>query len=250
MGTCVNVIKLVGFSLLGLLSASLTIQSFRTIPDLITRLNNQVSITAASATEVVDSVVRTLSVLKVLNLLLAAVSSGMFYLAYTYSLPLEKHPYLVYSGLGAPLALVSLYWKGGKADCSIHKRAVSARTRRAKNAGVSASVAPETATATATAGKTAKDEDDALGKSYIHVSDDLLSSLTPASSVPSSPQHGAADVAPTTSSIEEEVEGAMSKKEYVHDLEKLQGAYSVALAVSLAGAAVCVVGLVGDMYFL
>lgn len=246
MGTCVTVIKLIGFSSLGLLSASLTYLSIQSIPDLITRLNNQVSITAASATAVLDSVAQNLTISKITNVLLTAVSSGMFYLAYKYSPPLEKHPYLIYSGLGAPLAIASLYVQGSTADGNIAKRKGARSAKLAKKKTESA-VPEVSAPPKATDGKA--DEEDTLGKSYIHVSDDSLSNtLTPGSSAPGSPPSAA--IEPSTSTIEDEVADSMSKKEYVHDLESLKSAYTLALAVAGVGAAVCTIGLVGDYCFL
>lgn len=242
MGTCVTVIKLIGFSSLGLLSGSLTYLSIQAIPDLITRLNNQVSITAASATSILDSISQNLTISKISNVLLTAISSGMFYLAYKYSPPLEKHPYLIYSGLGAPLAIAALYVQGSSADGAIAKRSTVRTAKLSKKNTVA-----EPAVAEPVAPK--KDDEDALGKSYIHVSDDSLSNtLTPGSSAPGSPPSSA--VEPTTCTIEDEVADALSKKEYVHDLETLKGAYTLALAVAGAGAAICTIGLVGDYYFL
>lgn len=242
MGTCVTVIKVIGFSSLGLLSASLTYLSIQTIPDLITRLKNQVSITATSASAVLDAVTSTLTFSKLSNVLLSAVSSGAFYLAYKYSPPLEKHPYLIYSGLGAPLALLSLYFQGSKADGSISKRTSVRKAKLSKK--------PKPAVPAAKPKEPKEDEEDSLGKSYIHVSEDSLSNLTPASSAPNSPAQLATEEDDATLSIEQEVEDALSKKEYLHDLETLKGAYTLALAVAGAGAAICTIGLVGDYYFL
>lgn len=247
MGTCVTVIKLVGFSSLGLLSASLTYLTIQSIPSLIARLNSQVSITAGSASAVLDAISRNLTLSKISNVLLSAVSSGMFYLAYKYSPLLEQHPYLIYSGLGAPLALASLYLQGCSAECSIAKRS---SVRNAKLAKKKASDVLPGASKPQPAPK--EEEDDSLGKSYIHVSDDSLSNtLTPGSSTPGSPKQAATEtVEPTVSTVEQEVEDALSKKEYVHDLETLKNAYTVALAVSSVGVAICTIGLVGDYYFL
>lgn len=246
MGTCVTVIKLIGFSSLGLLSGSLTYLSIQAIPDLITQLNNQVSVSAASATSILDSIAQNLTVSKISNVLLTAISSGMFYLAYKYSPPLEKHPYLIYSGLGAPLAIAALYVQGLSADGAIAKRSTARTAKLSRKNTVAEPAAAEPA-------PPKKDDEDALGKSYIHVSDDSLSNtLTPGSSAPGSAPGSppSSAVEPTTSTIEDEVEDALSKKEYVHDLETLKGAYTLALAVAGAGAAVCTIGLVGDYYFL
>lgn len=247
MGTCVTVIKLVGFSSLGLLSASLTYLSIQSIPSLIARLNSQVSITSGSASAVLDAISRNLTISKLSNVLLSAVSSGMFYLAYKYSPLLEQHPYLIYSGLGAPLALASLYLQGCAAECNIAKRSCARKAKLAKKKAPAVLLGPSKPQPAPK-----EEEDDSLGKSYIHVSDDSLSNtLTPGSSTPSSPKQAATEtVEPTVSTVEQEVEDALSKKEYVHDLETLKNAYTVALVVSSVGVAICTIGLVGDYYFL
>lgn len=247
MGTCVTVIKLVGFSSLGLLSASLTYLSIQSIPNLIARLNNQVSITTGSASAVLDAISCNLTASKLSSVLLTAVSSGMFLLAYKYSPLLDQHPYLIYSGLGAPLALASLYLQGNIADSNIANRSSA---RKAKLATKKSS--DDLAAVSKPPPAPKEEEDDPLGKSYIHVSDDSLSNtLTPVSSPPSSPVQTATEtVEPTISSVEQEVEDAMSKKEYVHDLETLKNAYTVALVVSSVGVAICTIGMIGDYYFL
>ncbi|SGZ56690.1 CIC11C00000000487 [Sungouiella intermedia] len=248
MGTCVTVIKLVGFSSLGLLSASLTYLSIQSIPNLIARLNNQVSISATSASGVLDAIAHKLTLSKLANVFLSAVSSGMFYLAYKYSPVLEQHPYLIYSGLGAPLALATLYVQGNGADSSISKHSAVRKSKLSKKK--SSETQKPVAQPPLPAPK--EEEEDQLDKSYIHVSEDSLSNtLTPGSSTPGSPKQNATEtVEPSISSVEQEVEDALTKKEYVHDLETLKSAYTLALVVSSVGVAICTIGLVGDYYFL
>lgn len=242
MGTCVTVIKLVGFSSLGLLTSSLTYQSFQTIPELIRRLNNQVSIGAASASVVLSAAATNVLVSRAANVLLASLLSALFATAYRYSPPSAKHPYLLYSAFGAPVALLSLYSSAASAETRIVKRSRARSARLAEKKKKTPVVAPAVA----------DDDESQLGKSYIHVSDDSLSNTsTPGSSTPGSPAQTATEtVEPTTSAIEQEVEDALSKKEYVHDLERLQSAYTVASSVAGVGFAVCTIGMVGDYYFL
>lgn len=248
MGKCITVIKLVGASSLGLLTGSLTYQSLLAIPEMIRRLNHQVSVSSQAAAPVFNNIVRSLACSQVVNAVLTAVSTYSFYMAYKYSAPSGKHPYLIYSALGAPLALVSLYVKGIYAEREIHKRAAAGRAKPAKRAAP-ATEAPAEAGPAKSVG-----EDSELDKSYIHLSDDSLSS-TPGSSAPGSPALAATAatalaVEPTTSSIEEEIAHALSKKECVKELETVKTAYTVASAVSGAGLAICAIGLVGDSFFL
>lgn len=243
MGTCITVIKIVGASSLGLMTGSLTYQSFQTIPDLIRQLNNQVSISANSASEILSAVTTNLLVSKALNVLLASLLTAFFAMAYKYSPASAKHPYLLYSALGGPLALVLLFYKGSQAEARIVKLSRTRKSQTLPNAEPTVSAAKE------------DDDEAALGKSYIHVSDDSLSNTsTPGSSAPGSPTPGslqqAVAVEPTTSAIEQEVEDALSKKEYVNDLESLKAAYTVASTVASVGLAICTIGFVGDFYFI
>lgn len=245
MGTCITVIKLLGASSLGLLTSSLTYQARLQIPQLISRLNAQVSVASSQASVVLDDISVNNLIFKVLNVAVATLSTGLFVLAYKYSPATEKHPYLVYSALGAPLALASLFWKGNKADKGIDARNTN-RLARLSKGSESAPPAQPAASSSSAAGKS---DDETLGKSYIHISDDSETSLTstPASSAPGSPRVA---MEPSVSAIEQEVEDAFTKKEYVHDLESLQTAYTVASSVAAAGLAVCAVGLVGDRFFI
>lgn len=256
MGRCITVIKLVGASSLGLLTASLTYQSFQAIPDLIRRLNNQVSLSAASATAVINDAVMALACSHVANVVFATLSSALLATAYRYSPPSQKHPYLLYSAFGAPLALVSLYYKGLRAECNISKRSAARRARLAKG---KAKPAADVRAARPVEPRAEESKESDLDRSYIHVSDESLATTTPASSAPGSPEIAAETVAEVVaetvesiagSSIEDEVADALSKKEYVADLETVSRAYAVASSVAGAGLAVCTVGFVGDYFFL
>ncbi|KAF5209135.1 hypothetical protein E0198_004410 [Clavispora lusitaniae] len=239
MGKCITVVKLVGFSSLGMLTASLTYQSLQSIPELIRRLNNQVSITSAKG--VLDSIFTNSLVSKAANVSLAGIATALFTMAFKYSPPSGRHPYLVYSALGAPLALAAWAIRGARAECNMLKR-----TRSRAQAQAQAQTVREGKKTPVPPAQEDEEDASALGRSYVHVSDDSTAASTPASSTPGSPQHAPAEVL----SIEQEVEDAILKKAYVHDLQTLQQSYFMASAVSGVGLAVCAVGMIGDLFFL
>lgn len=234
MGTCIAIVKIVGASSLGLLTTSLTYQSLQAIPDLISRLNNQVLIAATSASDVLDAFFLNLVLSKAANVALASLSSALFTMAYKYSPTSGKHPYLVYSAFGAPLALLAWSYQGLRAECDILKRAKVRKAQLAQKPKVAKEAV------------SVAEEEEPLGKSYVHISDDSLAVSTPATSAPGTPQQQPV----TEVSIEQEVENAISKKAYVHDLETVKQSYFVASAVSGVGLAVCAIGLIGDFFII
>lgn len=244
MGTCITVIKFAGASSLGLLSGNLAFQSYKKIPDLIRQINNQVTISSTAAASVLKSVTQNIIVSGSANVFFAALSTYLFSTAYKYSPPSGKHPYLLYCAVGAPLALILYSLKAWGSDGKILKRAcvqkkVLDKKKTAKKPEAAAPVAPVDSGS----------DDSSLGKSYIHVSDSLSSTTTPSSSTPNSPQQPATDLQPTTSAIEQEVEEALNKKEYIKNMETIRGSHKTALAFSGAAFTVSAIGLVGE-YFL
>lgn len=237
MGTCITVIKVVGASSLGLLSGNLAFQSYKKIPDLISKINNQVSISSTAAASVLRLVMQNVVVSGTANILLATLSAYLFSTAYKYSPPSGRHPYLLYCALGAPLAAALYHLQTLGADVKIVKRACLQKKIVEKKKSEQP-VAPVRSS-----------DDSPLDKSYIHVSDSLSSTTTPASSTPNSPEQPATDIQPTTSAIEQEVEEALSKKEYLNHLETERNSYKTAFAVSSAAFVVSAIGLVGE-YFL
>ncbi|PSK40511.1 hypothetical protein C7M61_000156 [Candidozyma pseudohaemuli] len=238
MGTCITVIKVVGASSLGLLSGNLAFQSYKKIPDLIREINNQVSISSTAAASVLKLVMQNVVVSGTANIILATLSAYLFSTAYKYSPPSGRHPYLLYCALGAPLAAALYHLQTWGADVKIVKRACLQKKIVEKKKS-EPPVAPVRSTS----------DDSSLDKSYIHVSDSLSSTTTPASSTPNSPEQPATDIQPTTSAIEQEVEEALSKKEYLNHLETERNSYKTAFAVSSAAFVVSAIGLVGE-YFL
>lgn len=239
MGTCITVIKVVGASSLGLLSGNLAFQSYKKIPDLIRQINNQVSISSTAAASVLKKVMQNVVVSGSANLILAALSAYLFSTAYKYSPPSGRHPYLLYCAVGAPLAAALYHLQTWGTDVKILKRGcLQKKIVEKKKKAAEPAVAP-----------LRSGDESSLDKSYIHVSDSLSTTSTPSSSTPSSPQQPATDIQPTTSAIEQEVEEALSKKEYINHLEIERSSYKTALVVSSTAFVVSSIGLVGE-YFL
>lgn len=152
--------------------------------------------------------------------------------------------------MGAPLALALYVLQAKSADVKIVKRA-GLQQKHVEGQVASKSDAATTAPAPAPAPVQAnEDSDGSLGKSYIHVSDSLSSSSTPSTTSPNSPQQQATDIHPTTSAIEQEVEEALSKKEYINNLETVKKSYKTAFTISSAAFVVSAIGLVGDFFFI
>lgn len=105
-GTCINTIKVIGVSSLGLLTASLTYQSIEVIPRLIDELTNKVSNTSW----------RAIKYGKLINKVLVGLSTSCFFLSYKYSATNEKHPYLIYSILGGLASLGYTYFSSFKEE--------------------------------------------------------------------------------------------------------------------------------------
>lgn len=234
MGRCITIITLTGAASLGLLTGSLTYQSLQGIPELIRSLNNQTSLTSSAGAPVVKSVSANLTVSNILNLGLASLSTWLFSTAYRYSPAAGKHPYLIYSAMCAPLALVALYSTGGKTLLTFDGKSLCGKQSECAKA-------PKKEVRK----KAAAPAEESLELSYIHVSEDSLSV-----SSDSSPETPANEPVSATSSIEEEVESALSKKEFVNGLETVGTAYSFASYVAGAGFAICAIGVIGDSFFL
>lgn len=261
---------------MGLLTGSLIYQTWEVIPQLIRELNSLA--TAAKQLATLKTITSTFTITNIFHVASALCSSGLFYMAYKYSPPSGKHPYLVYSALGPLLAIASLSYNGLGAQLNITHRAKGKKSTQCcsklgrcvtkakslmgkkccfsqnskcsekKSCVPKSAESVETITSeTPVQSATAADEDH-LGSSYIHVSEDLSSS-TPAASVPGSP----VPIASTTSAssaIEEEVENALNKKAYVQDLETLKSGSLVASAFAAAGLFISAIGVVGERYYL
>lgn len=283
MGRCLTIIKFSGVASLGLLTGSLAYQSWVGIPSLIREINGA---TATSYKTSLKTISTSFTVSNMVNMTLAALSTWLFSSAYKHASPVGKHPYLIYAALGAPLALLSLYYNGAKAQCDIRKRSIGndgtssaccsklgrcvaqaklflgknincpsvkgkagkASCKKTTEAQTEASVqAPAEAAPTSQVA-----EDETLGLSYIHVSEDSLSTLTPNASVPGSPLPvvvGDAS-ASNSSAIEEEVENALNKKAFVRDLELFKSGNSVASGVAAVALLISSIGVIGEQLYL
>ncbi|CAK7892317.1 autophagy-related protein 33 [[Candida] anglica] len=248
-GTCVATVKFVGVSSLGLLTASLSYQAFEAIPALINELN--IHLTSLSQSNLLDQAAYLIQSTRLASLSLGTLASTLLSLAFVVSPPRGKHPYLIYASLGAPLAIASAFYQSYS-----HESRLLAKSKAAKKSGLRDQMLPveETPSATTT---TELPEEDNLGKSYIHVSDDSSheefeegssSSSTPSES--EAPVVASVDKLQQALSIEEEVDIALSKKEFTSDLEKVQFGYYLGSAITGLGFAIATVGLIGDYYLL
>lgn len=280
MGRCLTIIKFSGVTSLGLLTGSLAYQSWVGIPQLIRELNGA---TTASYKASLKAISDTFTVSNMVNLTLAALSTWLFSTAYKHASPVGKHPYLIYSALGAPLALLSLYYNGAKAQCSIRKRSRGnvacsksaccsklggcvAKTKlflgktlncasmkcNPEPTSTPAETQTEAETQTPAQAPVANQDEENLGLSYIHVSEDSLSTLTPNASVPGSPLPAviSESSASNASAIEEEVESALEKKAFVHDLETFKSGNGVASGIAAVALFISSIGVIGEqLYF-
>lgn len=280
MGRCLSIIKISGATSLGLLTGSLVYQTWEVIPQLIRELNNLA--TVAKQLSTLKGITSTFTISNIFHVASALVSSGLFYMAYKYSPPSGKHPYLVYSAVGPIMAIASLYYKGLGAQINFTHRAKGKKsgqccsklglcvikakslmgkkcclTKGRKCCKKQEDSVPKTSetvesTTSETPAQTTNEstpiDEDHLGSSYIHVSEDLSSS-TPTASVPGSPVPIAATTS-ASSAIEEEVENALNKKAYVQDLEVIKSGSLVASAFAAAGLFISAIGVVGERYYL
>ncbi|CAD1812463.1 putative integral membrane protein [Candida parapsilosis] len=272
-GTCVNTIKLLGLGSLGLLTSSLIQQSVQNIPNLITQLNAIYSLNVITLNSKITEVKSYLFSSRVVNGLLTGLSTLFFTLAYKYSPIDEKHPYLVYAAIGAPLTLFGLYYKAwgyedkilSKQDVSVFKKGSSSKTSSHAPSSV-VSVDDDEDEPQVISKVSSVDE---LGRSYVHLSDESGLS-TPTSSQPASPQirhqEGDRDVedeqqqqqqqqpregtSAQEAEVEIEIENTLTKKEIVQDLKHIKSGYTIGSYVSGLSLTIAVVGLFGDFYLL
>ena len=272
-GTCVNTIKLLGLGSLGLLTSSLIQQSVQNIPNLITQLNAIYSLNVITLNSKITEVKSYLFSSRVVNGLLTGLSTLFFTLAYKYSPIDEKHPYLVYAAIGAPLTLFGLYYKAwgyedkilSKQDVSVFKKGSSSKTSSHAPSSV-VSVDDDEDEPQVISKVSSVDE---LGRSYVHLSDESGLS-TPTSSQLASPQirhqEGDRDVedeqqqqqqqqpregtSAQEAEVEIEIENTLTKKEIVQDLKHIKSGYTIGSYVSGLSLTIAVVGLFGDFYLL
>lgn len=256
-GTCVTTIKVLGATSLGLLAGNLTYQSVESIPLLINQLKAKVSI---NSNEILGKVSLVIINTRISNLVLGAISTGFLGLAFIASAPRDKHPYILYSALSVPIGIISSYYKTFKYEAKLLKKSKQVLpVIPNQDQSTEKDLAKKQDSQQELEKKRESDEDSQLGKSYIHVSDEDSSSntSTPNSSVPNSPRQPASSEESKSLkdlehelTIEEEVENALYKKEYINDLGHVKSGYNIGSSITGLGFLMVVVGLIGDTFFL
>jgi autophagy-related protein 33 len=226
-------VKLVGVSSLGLLAGALSYQAYAGIPTLIRELSLHVN--SLLQLNVIERALAAITSIRVASVTLGGLASAAFAVAFRASPPKGKHPYLIYAALGAPVALVSAYYKSHAYEARLIDR--GAYLKRTRNSVPRASADEDVAIL----------DDDSLGKSYIHVSDGD-DSETPGTTPSGSPV--AIDQLQHELSIEEEVENALHKKELSSELEHIRFGYYIGSAVTSVSFVIATIGLIGDYYLL
>lgn len=272
-GTCVNTIKLLGLGSLGLLTSSLIQQSIQNIPNLITQINSIYQLNVITLNTKIAESKGYIFGSRLVNGFLTGLSTLFFTLAFKYSPTDEKHPYLVYAAIGAPLTLLGLYYKTWvyeekilkKQDVSIWKKDASSKNSSHVPSSVVSVDDEEQDEAEVISKVNSVDE---LGRSYVHLSDESGLS-TPTSSQPASPQirhqEGEHDVedeqqqqqqqpyegtSKEEAEVELEIEATLAKKEIVQDLEHIKSGYTIGSYISGLSLTIAIVGLFGDFYLL
>ncbi|EMG49326.1 ATG33 Autophagy-related protein 33 [Candida maltosa Xu316] len=259
-GTCITTIKFLGVGSLGLLTSSIVYQSITNLPNLIQQFNCQFQ--PSASTSAIELFNQQLSKLKtfifgnrLINGGLTVLSTALFTLAFKYSPVYEKHPYLIYSALGAPLTLIVLYFKNWNYEATLlSKKPVELKTNESKEKvnhnEEEDEEEPEIISKVTSA-------DSLLGRSYVHLSDESGIS-TPNSSQPATPkvqpkddeQQPVEDKTQEELEVEQEVENILVKKEIVQELKKVESGYIVGSYVSGTSLLIAIVGLFGDYYLL
>ncbi|RLV91499.1 hypothetical protein JA1_003879 [Spathaspora sp. JA1] len=260
-GTCISTIKVLGWGSLGLLTTSLTYQSAYQIPQFITKITRDVVDHTTSSTfqsqlkDVLCSIVGS----RIVNITLGVLATGLFSIAYGYSPIDEKHPYLLYSSIGAPLAVVGLYFRVYKYETRI----LGNKNKQGKTKKKSETVAkvptrteedeeePEVISKTTS-------QDDPLGKSYVHLSEDSGTSTPTSISSPEIRSISPQPVPVSTInkpevkeiSIDEEIEQTLVKKEVVQDLNTIKSEYRLGVSISAVSLLIASIGIFGDFYLL
>ncbi|CAH2352982.1 autophagy-related protein 33 [[Candida] railenensis] len=248
--SCVATVKLIGASSLGLLSASLSYQAFKDIPNLISELNSNVN--CLSQSNIIDRALSLIRTTQFGSLTLGALASGFFSLAFIVSPPKGKHPYLIYASLGAPIALLSAYYKSYEYQSRLVEKAKRSRAKRAATSVPEGEATVSAESVEPAAAEAVVSDDESLGKSYIHVSDDDEGSTesTPTSSNVETPVSINIDQLQQALSIEEEVDNALNKKEFTNELEHIQFGYYIGSGITGVTFVIATIGLIGDYYLL
>ena len=281
-GTCITTIKLLGVGSLGLLSSSIIYQSLTKLPEFIHQFNCQFNTdkdngTNSSITLFEQQLYRLKNIIfgnRLINGALTTISTGLFALAFKYSVSNERHPYLIYAALGAPLSLISLYYNIYSVEEKILFQ--QQQQQKSKSAGVG-KTKKKLKNVEVSAGKQEEDQayddepaeliskitssDSLLGKSYVHLSDESgISTPNSTTSHPSTPKlepNQQEQEQPTAAAVddevelevEQEVENILIKKQVVQNLKKIESGYTIASYVSGISFVIASIGLIGDYYY-
>lgn len=102
MGKCLTIVKLVGIGSLGLSSSIFLISSYKSVPALLNK--------SETVTQLKEKVSSLITKLRLSFWSLGSLATYLFYQAYACSPSYGKHPYLVYSALAFPIALIFNYY--------------------------------------------------------------------------------------------------------------------------------------------
>ncbi|KAI5952239.1 hypothetical protein KGF54_003105 [Candida jiufengensis] len=286
-GACINTIKLLGLGSLGLLTSSIIYQSIQNIPILINQLNSIYQFNILKLNNQINLTKQYIFGSRIVNILLTGLSTLLFTLAFKFSPIDEKHPYLIYSAIGAPLTIAGIYYTSWNyEDKILSKPDLTDRTPKTFTTNTT------TTTSTTTPSSIISEEDandndrhnehidefdepeiiskvstaDELGRSYVHLSDESGIS-TPTSTQPPSPQikHQSDDEEEeheveseshepkevdhiNDAEVESEIENILIKKEVIQDLEKIQFGYNIGSYISGFSFCIALIGLIGDFY--
>ncbi|KAI3404479.1 hypothetical protein KGF56_002671 [Candida oxycetoniae] len=207
--SCISTIKLLGLGSLGLLTTSIIYQSIQNIPQLIDGINSIYQLNLSTLNHQILKTKQYILGSRIINGVLTGLSTLFFSLAFKYSAVDEKHPYLIYAAIGAPLSLFGLYYKAWIYEDKILSKSESGKDR--KHTKFTSPVTSSVSTSdieyedgdegedaggkekkkdysepTETISKVCSAENE-LGRSYVHLSDESGIS-TPTSTQPPSPQ--------------------------------------------------------------
>ena len=248
-GTCIATVKIIGVTSLGLLTSSLTCKSIQGIPELIKEANYNVN--RESEVDLFSSAVSLIKRCRISLAALGTLATSSFALAFTTSTASCQHPYLIYSALGAPLAIAAVYLRSYASERKVLQQANAVNNKEKTQSG-SEHVSGKKHKVSQRDDDHTSEDDGRIGLSYIHVSDD--ETATPVSTSSSSTSHSAGESEHENFQqdleINKEVETALHKKELVHVLSNLKHSYITGASVAGFGFFIASIGLIGEYYVL
>lgn len=219
--TCITAIKIIGLGSVGLLTSSLSYQSLQQIPKLINELGLSIGVDSG----VKSKINCLINGSRLINGILVGLSSLSFWLSYKYSPVNEKHPYLVYAGIGSLLSYGYTYYKALNVENKLIEAQEPHSVQVNNNDTSSADKKPS--------------GNEGLDNSYIHVSDEDSTS----SNTPSPPQSTPASPKPD---IDYEINLSLFKKDIVNDLTDLKAKYVIGSGLFGLTFLISSIGVIGD----